>query len=144
MGRNSLVTDINPITSRNCFVDTLKNNIINDSVQIEIPKLVMDVLRTCSISNGTTEPYHQSLNLAEWKYRTIKLWTINVMNGPDAPSNYWLLCVFYLCYLLNQFVPNNPKFLTIALLQMLGGIIWTFRRFTTKNKSPQCLFQILM
>ena len=37
MGRISLVTDVYPMTSRNHFVDTLENNIISDSVQIEIP-----------------------------------------------------------------------------------------------------------
>ena len=46
-----------PMTSGNHLVDTLENNITNDSVQIEIPKRVMDVLRTCSISNWTSEPF---------------------------------------------------------------------------------------
>ena len=50
MGRNSLVPDVHPMTCGNHFVDYLENNIINDSVHIEIPKQVMDVL-TCSISN---------------------------------------------------------------------------------------------
>ena len=77
-----------PMTHGNHLLDTLENNIINDSVQIEIPKQVMDVLRTCSISNWTSEPYHQNLNLVDWKYRTIQLWTNNVMNQSDANSNY--------------------------------------------------------
>ena len=73
MERNSVMTDVYPMTSGNHFVDTFENNIINDSVQIEIAKQVMDVLRTCSISNWTSEPYHQNLNLVESNYRTIKL-----------------------------------------------------------------------
>ena len=72
--------DVSPMTSRNHFDDPLENNIINDSVQIEVPKRVRDVLRTCSISIWTSEPYHQDLNLVEWYYRTVKLWTNNVMN----------------------------------------------------------------
>ena len=64
-------------------------------IQIEIPKQVMDVLGTCSISSWISEPYHQNLNLIEWKYRTIKLWTNNVINESDASSNYWLLCIIY-------------------------------------------------
>ena len=119
MGRNSLVTDVYPMTSRNHFVDNLENNIINDSAQIEIPKQVMDVLRTCSISHWTSEPYHQNLNLVEWKYRTIKLWNNNVMNGSDAPSNYWLLCIIYVCYLLNHKI---SKFMSIDLLQIKGRV----------------------
>ena len=42
MGRNSLVTDVYPMTSGKPFVDTLEN-IISDE-QIEIPKKVTDVL----------------------------------------------------------------------------------------------------
>ena len=38
MGRNSLLLiGVYQITSRNLFVDTLENNIISDSAQIEIP-----------------------------------------------------------------------------------------------------------
>ena len=54
MGRNSLVSDVYPMTSGNHFVHTLENKIISDSAQIEIPKQVMDVLRTHSISNWTS------------------------------------------------------------------------------------------
>ena len=99
--RNSLVPDNYPMTSRNHFVGTLEN-IINDSFRIEIPKQVMDVLRTSSISNWTSEPYHQNLNLVEWKYRTIKLLTNTLMHVSHKPSNYWLLCIIYVGYLLNH------------------------------------------
>ena len=60
MGRNSLVTDVYPMTSGNYYVDTLEHNIISDSAQIEILMFVMDVLRTCSICSWTSEPYHQN------------------------------------------------------------------------------------
>ena len=61
MGRNSFMPPVYPMTSENHLVDTLENNSINDFVQIEIPKQVIDVLRMCSISNWTSEPYHQNL-----------------------------------------------------------------------------------
>ena len=102
MGRSSFMPDVYPMTNDYHLVDPMKNNTINDSVQIEIPKQVMDVLSTCSISNWTCEPYHQNLNLIEWKYRTIKFWTNNVMNESDASSNYWLLCIICGCYLLSH------------------------------------------
>ena len=35
-------------------------------------------------------------------YRTIKSWTITVMNRSGAPANCWLLCLIYVCYLLNH------------------------------------------
>ena len=79
--------DVYPITSDFHLVEPLKNNIITDSIQVEIPKQGMDVLKTCSTSNWTSEPYHQNLNLIEWKYRTIKLQPNYVMNESDASSN---------------------------------------------------------
>ena len=72
-GRNFLVKDIYLMTSGNHFVDTLDNNIINDAAQIEIPKQVLDVLMTCSISNWTSEPYHQNLNQVERKIQDNQL-----------------------------------------------------------------------
>ena len=119
MGRNSLVPDVYPMTSGNHFVDTLESNLINDSVQIEIPKQVMDVLRTCSISKWTSEPYHQNLRLVEWNYRTIKLWTNSVNDKSDASSNYWLLCIIHVCYLLNHIACSNDS--KIPVHRLAGG-----------------------
>ena len=113
--------DVYPMTSDYHLVDPLENIIINDSSQIEISKQIMDVLRTCSISNWTSELYHQNLNLIEWKYRTIKLWTNNVMNESDAPSNYWLLCIIYVCYLLNHIVHSNDPQIPDHRLTTDGG-----------------------
>ena len=80
----------------------------------------MDLL-TCSISNWTSEPYHQNLNLVEWKYRTIKLCTNNVMNGSDKPSNYWLLCIIYVCYLLNHIAYSKDSKIPDYRLTTDGG-----------------------
>ena len=62
----------------------------------------MDILRAYHISNWHSEPYHQNQNPAEWRYRTIKSWTNTVMNRSGAPANCWLLCLIYVCYLLNH------------------------------------------
>ena len=62
----------------------------------------MDILRAYHISNWHSEPYHQNQNPAEWRYRTIKSWTNTVMNRSGAPANCWLLCMIYVCYILNH------------------------------------------
>ena len=36
------------------------------------------------------------------RYRTIKSWTNTVMNRSGAPANCCLLCLIYVCYLLNH------------------------------------------
>ena len=66
-------------------------------------KLLCDSAKT-KISNKVwhSEPYHQNQNPAEWRYMTIKSWTDTAMNRSFAPANYWLLCLIYMCYLLNH------------------------------------------
>ena len=111
VGRDSLVADVYPMKSGKQFVYTLEDNIrrrgamdklLSDSEKTEISKKVMDTLRAYHISNWHSEPYHQNQNPAEWQYRTIKSWTNTVMNRSGAPANCWLLCMIYVCYILNR------------------------------------------
>ena len=78
------------------------DKLLSDSAKTEISNKVMDILRAYHISNWHSEPYHQNQNPAEWRYRTIKSWTNTVMNRSGAPVNCWLLCLIYVCYLLNH------------------------------------------
>ena len=111
VGRDILVADAYPMKSGKQFVNTLEDNIrrwgtmdklLSDSAKTEISHKVMDILRAYHISNWHSEPYHQNQNPAEWRYRTIKSWTNTVMNRSGAPANCWLLCLIYVCYLLNH------------------------------------------
>ena len=78
------------------------DNFLSESAKTEISNKVVDILRAYHISNWHSEPYHQSQNPAEWRYRTIKSLTNAVMNRSGTPANWWLLCLIYLCYLLNH------------------------------------------
>ena len=111
VGRDTLVADAYPMKSGKQFVNTLEDNIkrrapmdklLSDFAKTEISNKVMDILRAYHISNWHSEPYHQNQNPAEWRYRTIKSWTNTVMNRSCAPANCWLLCLIYVCYLLNH------------------------------------------
>ena len=82
------------------------DKLLSDSAKTEISNKVMDILRAYHISNWHSEPYHQNQNPAEWRYRTIKTWTNTVMNSCGAPANCWLLCLIYVCYLLNHIACN--------------------------------------
>ena len=111
VSRDTLVADAYPMKSGKQFVNTLEDNIrrrgamdklLSDSAKTEISNKVMDILRAYHISNWHFEPYHQNQNPAEWRYRTIKSWTNTVMNRSGGPANCWLLCLIYVCYLLNH------------------------------------------
>ena len=111
VGRDTLVADAYPMKSRKLFVNALEDNIsrwgamdklLSDSAKTEISNKAMDILKAYHISNSHSEPYHQNQNPAQWRYRTIKSWTNTVMNRSGAPANCWLLCLIYVCYLLNH------------------------------------------
>ena len=78
------------------------DKLLNDSAKAEISNKIMDSFRACHISNCLSGSYHQNQNPAERRYRTIKDWMNTVMNRSGAPTNSWLLCLIYVCYLLNH------------------------------------------
>ena len=110
-GRNTLVAHAYLMKSGKQFVNTLEDNIrksramdklLSDSAKTEISNKVMDFLREYHISKWHSEPYPQNQNPAEWRYSTIKPWANTVMNRSGAPANCLLLCLFYVCSLLNN------------------------------------------
>ena len=120
VGRDTLVADVYPMKSGKQFVNTLEDNIrrrgamdklLSDSAKTEISNKVMNILRAYQISNCHSEPYRQNQNPAEWRNRTIKSWANTVMNRSGAPANCWLLCLIYVCYLLNH-IENDAKSLS--------------------------------
>ena len=111
VGRDPLVADAYPMKSGKQFVYTLEDNIrsrgtmdklLSDSAKTELSNNVMDIHRAYHISNWYSEPYHQNQNPAEWRYRTITSWTNAVMDRSGDPANCSLLCLIYMCYLLNH------------------------------------------
>ena len=105
------MADAYPMKSGKQFVNTLEDSIrrrgamdkrLSVAAKTEISNKFMDILRAYHISNWYSEPYHQNQNPAEWRYKIIKSWTNTVMNRSGAPANCWLLCLIYVCYLLNH------------------------------------------
>ena len=78
------------------------DKLLSDSAKTETSNKVMDILRVYHISSWHSEPYHQNQNPAEWNYRTIMSWTNTIMNRSGAPANHWLLCMIYVCNILNH------------------------------------------
>ena len=111
VGKDSLVSDVYPMHSSKQFINTLEDNVrfrgamsklISDYAQVEISNKVKDIVRMYHSSSWHSEPYHQNQNPSEWHYRTIKAWTNANLNRSEAPANCWLLCMSYVCYLLNH------------------------------------------
>ena len=82
---------------------------ISDYAQVEISNRVQDILRMYHSSTQHSEPYHQNQNPSEWDYRTITAWTNTILNRTGAPVNCWLLCMSYVCFLLNHISCDSLK-----------------------------------
>ena len=110
VGRDTLVCDDYGIKSQKQFINMLYDNIrfrgamttlITDGGRYEISKKVADLLRSLFIKQYESEPYHQHQNKAEQRYGVVKRYINTLMNLTGAPAHCWLLCMLYVCNLLN-------------------------------------------
>ena len=113
---------------RKQFINTLYDNIrfrgamttlITDGGVYEISKKVADLLRNLFIKQHESEPYHQHQNKAEQRYGVVKRYINTLMNLTGAPAHCWLLCMLYVCSLLNA--TASPALGGLTPLQALTG-----------------------
>ena len=153
VGRDTLVADAYPMKSGKQLINTLEDNIrrrgamdklLSDSFKTEISNKVLDSLRAYHISNWYSKPYHQNQNPAEWRYRTIKSWTNTVMNRSGAPAICWLLCLIYVCYLLNHVACSalDGKIPLLAITGITPDISIIFSSLSTNLCSMQHMTNI--
>ena len=127
-GQDTLVCDAYGIKSTKQFINTLADNIrnrgamhplISDGGSYEISKKVTDLLRSLFIADYLSEPYHQHQNKAENQWGTAKRWVNKIMNSSGCPPSAWLLCLQYICVLLNHM--SSPALDSLPPLQALTG-----------------------
>ena len=128
IGTKTLVADAYGAKTDKQFVNHLEDQIrhrgamdklISDRAQSEISKKVLDILRAYRIEDWQSEPYHQNQNAFECRYARIKTYTNNIMNRTGAHASTWLLCLNYVCYLLNHLASDHLG--NISPLQALTG-----------------------
>ena len=71
------------------------------------------------IQDSQSEPYHQHQNKAENYSGLAKLYTNTVMNTSGCPACCWLLCLQYICVVLNHLA--SPTLQGICPVQALEG-----------------------
>ena len=127
-GRDTLVCDAYGIKSTKQFINTLSDNIrkrgamdtlISDGGKYEISKRVTDLLCSLFIQDYQSEPYHQHQNKAENHFGLAKRYTNTVMNTSGCPAFCWLLCLQYICVVLNHLA--SPTLQGICPVQALEG-----------------------
>ena len=127
-GRDTLVCDAYGIKSTKQFINTLSDNIrkrgamdtlISDGGKYEISKRVTDLLRSLFIQDYQSEPYHRHQNKAENCFGLAKRYTNTVMNTSGCTAYCWLLCLQYICVVLNHLA--SPTLQGICPVQALQG-----------------------
>ena len=125
VGRDTLVCDAYGIKSQKQFINTLYDNIrfrgamttlITDGGRYAISKKISDLLRSLFIKQYESEPYHQHQNKAEQRYGVVKRYINTLMNLNGAPAHCWLLCMLYVCNLLNATASPALGGLTLSRL----------------------------
>ena len=110
VGTESEVCDAQGLKSPKQFVNSCEDNIQKHGVmdklnsnraQTEIGKHAHNILQALFISSWQSEPHQQQQNLAEHKYQTLKRYTNTILSRTGALENSWLLCLLYVCFLLN-------------------------------------------
>ena len=110
-------------------------SLISDSAQVIISNKVQDILRTLCIKSWQSEPYQQQQNAAERRYQTIKRATNRVLDRTGAPDYTWLLCLQYVCYLLNHSYNDTLNGVPLQLLTGTTVDISPFYAFTSGRRS---------
>ena len=127
-GHDTFVCDVYGIKSTIQFINTLSDNIrkwgamdthTSDGGKYEISKGVTDLLHSLFIQDYQSEPYHQHQNKAENHFGLAKRYTNTVMNTSGCPACCWLLCLQYICVVLNHLA--SPTLQGICPVQALEG-----------------------
>ena len=118
VGMQTLITDVYGMKSPAQFPSTLSDNItkhgaltklISDCAQVEISKCVQEILQTLYIASWQSEPHYQHQNPTECHYQDVKCLCNTVLDCTGAPAYCWLLCLIYICFVLNNCYSDNIK-----------------------------------
>ena len=95
------------------------DTLISDGGKYKISKRVTDLLCSLFIQDYQSEPYHQHQQKAENRFGLAKRYTNTVMNTSGCPAFCWLLCLQYICVVLNHLA--SPTLQGICPVQALQG-----------------------
>jgi transposase InsO family protein len=109
-GKTSHVMDVYGMKTDKQFVNTLEDiirdrgapsRLLSDHAITIRSSRVLDILRSLYIGQWTSEPHRQHQNTMERRYQTAKRLTNVAMDRSGCPASCWLLCLQYVCLVLN-------------------------------------------
>jgi len=138
VGCSSMVTDVKGMKSADQFINTLEDiirergaptRLLSDRGKNQISEAARKILRTYFIGDWQSEPYQQHQNPAERRYQTVKNLTNIILDRTGALPSTWLLCLEYVCTLLNHTYNNSIKMVPLQALDGSTVDISAFLRF---------------
>jgi hypothetical protein len=108
---SSKITNLHGNKRDNQFANTLEgtiiqrgapNRLLSDRGQAIVSHNVEDIKQTFCIEKRQSEPHRHHQNPAERRYQTVKNATNRILDRTGAPAHLWLLCLQYVCYLINH------------------------------------------
>ena len=78
------------------------DEIISDNAQAQQSRRVEEILNMLIIKNRSSEAHVKNQNFAERVWQMAKRMVETTMNMSDAPAFVWLLCLDYVCFVLNH------------------------------------------
>ena len=120
-GRTSKVTDVYGLTSENDFPGALEDNarergamdsLVSDGAKAFQSRRSVDFLPYYCIKYWQSEPHHQNQNFAENRINDVKRLTNTLMDRTGTPPKLWLLCLTFVCFLLNNTAHPSLKWNT--------------------------------
>jgi hypothetical protein len=111
VGKDSSKTVVYPMRHESEMATTLEdlirrhgapNGLFSDNAKTQIGKRVLDILRLYAIKDFQCEPHQQHQNFAERKIGDTKRLTDSIMDRTGTPAKLWLLCLFYVVFLMNH------------------------------------------
>ena len=109
LGVQSRWVDAYGMKSDSQFVHTLldvirkrgaMDKLISDNGKAQVSTKVKDVLRHLFIDDWQSEAYYQHQNPLERRYQNIKFNVNHVLNMTGAPAYCWLLCLYYVIFII--------------------------------------------
>jgi Reverse transcriptase (RNA-dependent DNA polymerase) len=153
-GVTSLLTAVFAMSSESQMPGTFEDfirkygapkGLFSDNAKVQIGSAVKAILRLYAIADFQCEPHYQNQNPAERRIQDVKKLSNQLMDRTGTPEQYWLLCLYFVVYLLNRLATESLEWKTPLekatgqvpdISPLLAFRWWEPVYYTVDNKFP--------
>ena len=153
-GVTSLLTAVYAMSSESQMPGTFEDfirrygapkGLFSDNAKVQIGSAVKAILRLYAIADFQCEPHYQNQNPAERRIQDVKKLSNQLMDRTGTPEEYWLLCLYFVVYLINRLATESLQWKTPLekatgqvpdISPLLAFRWWEPVYYTVDNKFP--------